>query len=198
MKMHNSGGIQADLENGDNKIDFYIILFMKLNIHSKSNSNFIIDLLNPKIANNDLQLKKDKLNVDEAISKTSKFNTKKMLIIFDYILRVCFQLEFGLFNYVLTFVSGLVILSMVTEKSSIAYIFSVSQCDLNLTSSAKGFLGSVNSLGMICTLHLWGYLADTLGRRCIIQYTLVAAFLTSVMSSLVQNTFLHFVHNAIF
>lgn len=107
-----------------------------------------------------------------------------------FFLRVCFPLEFGLFNYVLIFASGLVILSMVTEKISIAYIFPVSKCDLNLTSSAKGFLGSVNSLGMICSFYLWGYLSDTLGRHCIIQYTLVAAFFTSVISALVQNFYI--------
>lgn len=80
--------------------------------------------------------------------------------------------------------------ALVMEKVGITYIFPVSQCDLNLTTNQKGFLGSVGFIGIICSSHLWGYLADTMGRRRIIQPTLFIASAISIASSFAQSFFL--------
>lgn len=99
-------------------------------------------------------------------------------------------LEFGKFNYILIFVSGLILNAVLLETCGIAFVIPVSQCDLNLTSAEKGVLGAVVFAGIICSSHLWGYLADTKGRRRVIQPTLFVAFLLSVCSSFVQNFYL--------
>lgn len=79
---------------------------------------------------------------------------------------------------------------MLIEKIGITYVFPVSHCDLKLTTSQKGILGSVGFFGIICSSHLWGFLADTRGRRCVIQPTLLIASCLSITSSLVQNFYL--------
>lgn len=63
----------------------------------------------------------------------------------------------------------------------------ISQCDLNLTASQKGILASASYVGIICSSHLWGFLADTKGRRSVIYPTLLVAFFVSIASSFVQN-----------
>lgn len=98
--------------------------------------------------------------------------------------------EFGLFNYVLVIICGMVIFSVAIEICGILYVFPVSQCDLNLTAGEKGILGSSTLFGIICSSHLWGYLADTKGRRAVILPTLVLAFISSVAATFVQNFYI--------
>ncbi|XP_055309491.1 synaptic vesicle glycoprotein 2B-like isoform X2 [Sitodiplosis mosellana] len=117
---------------------------------------------------NDLSAKKKGVFIDEAISKT----------------------KFGLFNYVMIFLSGLILNAVLMETCGMAFVIPVSQCDMKLSASEKGILGAVSFFGIICSSHLWGFLADTKGRRCVIQPTLFVAFLLSVTSSFVQNFYL--------
>lgn len=76
------------------------------------------------------------------------------------------------------------------DSCGIGFVLPVSQCDLNLTPSQKGILGAVSFLGIICSSHLWGFLADTRGRRCVIQPTLMIAFALSFLSSLTSNFYI--------
>lgn len=82
---------------------------------------------------------------------------------------------------------GLVSSAVFMETCGISYVLPVSECDLQMTSTEKGILGGVSFFGIICSSHLWGYLADTKGRHRIIQPTLLIAFLVSCASSFVQN-----------
>lgn len=66
-----------------------------------------------------------------------------------------------MFNYVIIFVSGMVLNAVLLESCGIAFVIPVSQCDLKLTTSEKGILGAVTFFGIICSSHLWGFLADT-------------------------------------
>ncbi|XP_031639092.1 synaptic vesicle glycoprotein 2B-like isoform X1 [Contarinia nasturtii] len=106
--------------------------------------------------------------MDEAISKT----------------------KFGVFNYVIIFLGGLILFAVLVETTGTSFIFLVSQCDLNLTVGEKGILGAVSFIGIICSSHLMGYLSDTKGRRKVILPTLFIAFLLSIASSLVHNFYL--------
>lgn len=76
------------------------------------------------------------------------------------------------------------------ELCSLSYVFPVSQCDLHLTSREKGVLAAVPFVGTICSSHLWGFLADTKGRRRTIIPAFLMAFLTTVLSSFVENFYL--------
>lgn len=117
---------------------------------------------------NDSISRKKRLCVDDAISKTG----------------------FGIFNYILMLTSALTMAAFIIEMIGISFIFPVSQCDLHLTSSQKGILGAAGYFGIICSSHLWGYLADTKGRRRVIQPTLIATCLVTVAASFVHNFYL--------
>lgn len=145
--------------------------------------------------------------MDEALTRTSecqqisgsiriqtKFHKpqlKRNVIFFEHPLFVLSRLikpiEFGKFNYVLILISGIVLTSVILDSCCISFVLPVSECDLNLTASQKGVLGAISFIGIICSSHMWGFLADTKGRRIIIQPTLAIAFVMSLLSTFTSN-----------
>ncbi|XP_001849178.2 synaptic vesicle glycoprotein 2B [Culex quinquefasciatus] len=97
------------------------------------------------------------------------------------------QTKFGLFNYLLIAVSGTILTAVLLETLGISYVVAVAECDLDLSTQQKGVLGAVAFAGVIISSHLWGFLADTRGRRRVIVPTLFAAFASTVASSLMTN-----------
>lgn len=91
--------------------------------------------------------------------------------------------KFGKFNYFLIIIAGLVLANVLLETASIGFILPISQCDLQLTNQDKGILSAIGFLGIILSSHLWGFLADTKGRRKVILPTLLIAFVFTVLSS---------------
>lgn len=67
-----------------------------------------------------------------------------------------------------------------------------SQCDLNLTTLQKGFVGASSYFGVLVPSFLWGYLSDAYGRRKIMIYTLFLASAFSICSSFAP-TFMSYV-----
>lgn len=94
--------------------------------------------------------------------------------------------EFGKFNYILIGISGMVLAASLFETLPISFILPVI-CELNLTSSEKGLLSAISIFGIITSSHLWGFLADTKGRRRIIIPTLFLSFTCTVLSSFASN-----------
>lgn len=65
----------------------------------------------------------------------------------------------------------------------ISFVFPVA-CELNLTTTEKGVLSTIALVGVITSSHLWGFLADTMGRRKIIVPTLFLSFVCTALSSM--------------
>lgn len=86
--------------------------------------------------------------------------------------------------------SGIILYAVGLETCAILYVIPVSSCDLNLTTSQKGILGAATFSGIICSSHLWGFLADTKGRRRVILPSLMAAVAMSVICSFIQNFYI--------
>lgn len=63
----------------------------------------------------------------------------------------------------------------------------VVQCDLNITTKQKGILAGAGFFGVLSASHLWGFLADTKGRRYVILPTLFVAFSLSLIGSFIEN-----------
>ncbi|XP_055298707.1 synaptic vesicle glycoprotein 2B-like [Sitodiplosis mosellana] len=131
--------------------------------HSEAENGRRNSDVRPQISRNQTSRRKI-LCMEEAISKTN----------------------FGLFNYYIIFVSGVILFALAMETSSIIYVIPVA-CDMNLTTGQKGVLGSVVYFGILCSSYLFGYLADTKGRHCIIQPTLFLACFMSIICSFFQN-----------
>lgn len=117
---------------------------------------------------------------------------------------------FGRFNYILILLSGIIITTTTFETLGkkwwktmsrthvydrqnliyfvgISFVFPVAECDLALTTQNKGVLSGISSIGIIVSSHLWGFLADTKGRKSVIVPSLVLSFLASFLSSLATN-----------
>ncbi|KAL9878785.1 synaptic vesicle glycoprotein 2A-like isoform X2 [Glossina fuscipes] len=98
--------------------------------------------------------------------------------------------KFGRFNYYIIILSGLVLSNVLLETSGVAFIMPVAQCDLGLTNFRKGLLSAIGYVGMILSSHLWGFLADTKGRRRVIRPTILASFVVTLFSSFATNFWL--------
>ncbi|XP_046982572.1 synaptic vesicle glycoprotein 2A-like [Schistocerca americana] len=90
----------------------------------------------------------------------------------------------GRFHYVLVTVCGFCLISMIFESLAAAYVTPAAQCDFDMTSFEKGFLSGTIYVGMIVSSHLWGFVADTRGRRQVLLVTLALNFVCSVAAAL--------------
>ncbi|KAI8122692.1 Synaptic vesicle glycoprotein 2B [Lucilia cuprina] len=91
--------------------------------------------------------------------------------------------DFGKFNIKLIVFSGLVLNNVILESVGVSFALPVVACDLNLSYQEQGILGAVCFLGIIFSSHLWGFLADTKGRKRTMRPTLFLAFLVTFVSS---------------
>lgn len=77
--------------------------------------------------------------------------------------------------------------TVVLESVGVSFALPVLECDLNLSHREQGILGAVSFAGVIASSHFWGFLADTTGRKRIMQPALIMGFLVTVCSSLSPN-----------
>lgn len=94
---------------------------------------------------------------------------------------------FGLFNLILLFVSIPAQSAAIFESSSMSYILPVAECDLRLTLEDKGVLNAVAYAGMTISAVIWGYLADTKGRKKILYWGYLIDAVCVFGSALSQN-----------
>ncbi|GAB0095766.1 synaptic vesicle glycoprotein 2B-like [Sergentomyia squamirostris] len=97
------------------------------------------------------------------------------------------KVTFGKFNCFLILVSGMNLAAVLLETLGISFVNPVAQCDLELTNRDKGVLSAIAFVGIIISSHLWGFLADTLGRRAVMMPSLFAAFISTFLSSFTTN-----------
>ncbi|KAH8273498.1 hypothetical protein KR018_008219, partial [Drosophila ironensis] len=72
---------------------------------------------------------------------------------------------FGMFNMLLLAAAIPAAMATVYETSTMSYILPSAECDLKLSLLDKGILNAITYAGMISSAVLWGFLADTKGRR---------------------------------
>ncbi|KAL9895224.1 uncharacterized protein ACN2A1_006007 isoform 1-T1 [Glossina fuscipes fuscipes] len=94
---------------------------------------------------------------------------------------------FGLFNCILILITILCSTANIFSSTAISYILPIAECDLKLTLLNKGALNAVTYAGMITSAIVWGYLADTQGRKKILVIGCLADAISSACCSLSQN-----------
>ncbi|XP_017067450.1 synaptic vesicle glycoprotein 2C [Drosophila eugracilis] len=72
---------------------------------------------------------------------------------------------FGMFNILLLVAAVPAAMGTVYETSTMSYILPSAECDLQLSLLDKGILNAITYAGMISSAVMWGYLADTKGRK---------------------------------
>ncbi|KAI8122855.1 Synaptic vesicle glycoprotein 2B [Lucilia cuprina] len=95
--------------------------------------------------------------------------------------------RYGKYNIQLIIFSGLVLNNVILESVGISFALPVIACDLDLSYQEQGILGAVCFLGIIVSSHLWGFLADTKGRKETMRPALLLAFLVTLISSISYN-----------
>jgi MFS family permease len=105
------------------------------------------------------------------------------IVCFDEALR---RTKFGKFNYFIIILSGFVLSTVLLETLSISFVLPVAEYDLLMTTEQKGILSSAAFAGIISSSYLSGFLADILGRRSIILWSLLTSFCFTVVSSFVN------------
>uniref|UniRef100_A0A8D8DEF6 Synaptic vesicle 2-related protein n=1 Tax=Culex pipiens TaxID=7175 RepID=A0A8D8DEF6_CULPI len=94
---------------------------------------------------------------------------------------------FGRTSWQVFLVSALIMLAVLNETMGISILIPAAHCDLHLSATDKGMLTGVSFAGIILTSHLWGYLADTKGRKNVIILSLALTTVCSLASSLASD-----------
>lgn len=94
---------------------------------------------------------------------------------------------FGIFHLVLLIVGIFAACASVFETTTMSYILPIAECDLKMTLFDKGILNGATYAGMITSAVIWGYLADTIGRRKVLIYGYLIDAICVLCSSLTQN-----------
>ncbi|XP_049842896.1 synaptic vesicle glycoprotein 2B-like isoform X1 [Schistocerca gregaria] len=89
----------------------------------------------------------------------------------------------GRFHLTALTVCGFCLMTLIFESLAAAYVTPAAQCDFDMSSFEKGFLSGTIYIGMIVSSHLWGFVADTRGRRRVLSVTLAANSACSVVAA---------------
>ncbi|XP_046682498.1 synaptic vesicle glycoprotein 2B-like isoform X2 [Homalodisca vitripennis] len=100
---------------------------------------------------------------------------------------------YGKFSMYIIFLSGLSIATSLLGSVDISFLLPAAECDLQLTSEDKGLIGSAYFIGTIASAHLSGFLADTMGRRYVILWSLALNVPTYVFGSLAPEFWTFFI-----
>lgn len=100
---------------------------------------------------------------------------------------------FGLYNVYLFLTIGGFLMCVIIETMSMMFIVPAAKCDLDLTLFEQGLLSSISFFGVVSFSYVWGFLADTRGRRGILKISLLSSFITSSLCSIVGSSWLFIV-----
>lgn len=81
-------------------------------------------------------------------------------------------------------------MSVITETMGMMFIIPAAQCDLQLSLTEKGVLSAISFLGVVSSSHLWGFLADTRGRRIVLLLSMGSSFFFTLVSSIVPDAWI--------
>uniref|UniRef100_A0A1I8P9Y1 Major facilitator superfamily (MFS) profile domain-containing protein n=1 Tax=Stomoxys calcitrans TaxID=35570 RepID=A0A1I8P9Y1_STOCA len=120
------------------------------------------------------------LSHDDILSSNRKLHFFEETITFSEALE---KTKYGRFNYLIIMVTGMAWANVLMDTCSVAFYMTVASCDLQLTNYRKSLLSGIGFVGIILSSQLWGFLADTKGRRSVIWPSLVAGFVVTLISS---------------
>lgn len=137
----------------------------------------------------------------QLVKKFGEMNSKTEVtaVEFEEAIKRC---KFGKFNYILIALCGGLMACGFFELTSVTFILPLAQCDLDLSSTDKGILSAIGYVGVLLSSHLWGFLADTRGRRAMLIPSLLMAFAATLLSSLANHfwllVFLRFINGFLY
>ncbi|XP_063216929.1 synaptic vesicle glycoprotein 2B-like isoform X2 [Bacillus rossius redtenbacheri] len=97
----------------------------------------------------------------------------------------------GRFHRLLLVCCGMAITCVIAVTINTSYVMPSVGCEILMTSNEKGLLNSMVFIGMICSSHLWGFLADTRGRKPIILAGFLMDTVCTISSSFTNSYWLY-------
>ncbi|KAK6617626.1 hypothetical protein RUM44_005214 [Polyplax serrata] len=94
---------------------------------------------------------------------------------------------FGKFQYMIITLCGLIFCCVGFQNGLNAYVMPSAECDLKMSSNEKGLLNAVFLAGGLASAFFWGILADLMGRKKILVFSLILDGIVTAVSSLSQN-----------
>ncbi|XP_068623516.1 synaptic vesicle glycoprotein 2A-like [Battus philenor] len=94
---------------------------------------------------------------------------------------------YGGFNVALMLCTLPAFWSAVSVTSSVSYIFTRAQCDMELSLLDMGTVNAITYAGMISSAMVWGFLSDTLGRRQILAWGFFSSGVVEIAAAMSQN-----------
>ncbi|CAG9578976.1 unnamed protein product [Danaus chrysippus] len=89
----------------------------------------------------------------------------------------------GWYNIKYSLVLALFLIAAIIEPIGYSFILPAAKCDLQMTDSQRGVIGSIPYIGVVVTSFVWGYLTDTRGRKYMVIYSSLAAGIFGLAAS---------------
>uniref|UniRef100_A0A2A4JT62 Major facilitator superfamily (MFS) profile domain-containing protein n=1 Tax=Heliothis virescens TaxID=7102 RepID=A0A2A4JT62_HELVI len=94
---------------------------------------------------------------------------------------------FSRYNIYTFLLCASIIIGMTFEIFSVSYLVPASSCELGTTSVQQGLVACVPLIGTIAMSHIWGYQADTKGRRKILVFTMTMTYIAGTLAAFSPN-----------
>ncbi|OWR46513.1 hypothetical protein KGM_200486 [Danaus plexippus plexippus] len=89
----------------------------------------------------------------------------------------------GWYNIKYSLALALFLIAAIIEPTGYSFILPAAKCDLQMTDSQRGVIGSIPYIGVVVTSFVWGYLTDTRGRKYMVIYSSLAAGIFGLAAS---------------
>ncbi|XP_015377743.1 PREDICTED: synaptic vesicle glycoprotein 2B-like, partial [Diuraphis noxia] len=93
---------------------------------------------------------------------------------------------FGSFHYYILFICGSLFTAIAISVTSVSFVVPSAQCDFQMTSIHKGILNGASMIGMFSGSFIWGYVADSRGRRYALMMSMTMDGVFNIISSVSQ------------
>ncbi|XP_055305410.1 synaptic vesicle glycoprotein 2A-like [Sitodiplosis mosellana] len=80
-------------------------------------------------------------------------------------------------------------MGVVVENVNIGFVLPFIRCEMEISTTEQGLLNSVGYIGIVISSHMWGFLADTTGRRRVLLISMGGSFIFALLSAFSFNVF---------
>lgn len=94
---------------------------------------------------------------------------------------------FGRVQLYVLIVSGICLMAVINETVGMSIISLSSICDLETDTQKRAILSATGFIGIFLSSHMWGYLADTTGRRNVMMISVFISNVFSLLSMFASN-----------
>ncbi|XP_014272094.1 synaptic vesicle glycoprotein 2B [Halyomorpha halys] len=94
----------------------------------------------------------------------------------------------GLYTWYVVITSGLIGFAAVLSIQGMAFALPKAGCELQLPYSVRGMMSSMGFFGMLVSAQVFGFIADTFGRKFVMMLSQSATMVITVLWSLAPNT----------